>query len=251
MLNRRAFQATALLLAATGVWPLAQLAFGQEPAPEKVSTYAPAKELIAQLNLCMEEISESLADAETFEEKSKTFNMNAATVVVIAQHLALHDEANELKKSAPAIFHAGSKLSEVEDFEAAQKAFAILQASINDESSEAEMPTWDPVVEMEPLMEEVGFLNSKLRRSVRRLKRNQDEIAQFSATLAALAQAVSPDLSFTGDEEDAKQWMAMCGDMREACRALSAAAMADDEDAANSAIEALDQSCKDCHEMFR
>jgi len=149
------------------------------------------------------------------------------------------------------MFVGAVKATEAEDLETAQQGLVTLQASMKGETSESEIPTWDPVVAMYPLMEEVGLLNSKLRRSVRRLKRNQDTITQYSATLAAAAQAVRHDFDFTSDEEGEKQWMALCDDMREACRALSAAAMADDEDAANSAVEALDQSCKDCHEMFR
>lgn len=251
MLERRELQVTVVLAAAAMIWPLATSAFGVPVAPEKVSSFAPAESLIAQLNASMEVLTESLADAETLEEEKKNFEKNSVTIVIIAQHLALHDEDHDLKAAAPAIFHKAKALTEAADFEAAQAAFSALQASLAGESSEAELPTWDPVVEMEPLMEQVGFLNSKLRRGVRRLERNKDEISQFSATLAALAQAVSPDLSFTGDEEDAKAWVRMCGEMRDSASALHAAAVAGDEDAAKTAIEALDQSCKDCHEKFR
>ncbi len=251
MLERRELQVTVFLAAAAMTWPLVTSAFGEPAVPEKISSYAPAEALVAQLNASMEVLAEALADAETLEEEKKNFEKNSVTVVVIAQHLALHDEAHDMKAAAPAIFHKAKALAEAEDFDAAQAALAALQATLEGESSEAQLPTWDPPVEMEPLMEQVGFLNSKLRRGVRRLKRNQDEIEQFSATLAALAQAVSPDLSFTGDEEDEKAWMKMCGEMRDAASALRAAAVAGDEDAANTAIEALDQSCKDCHEKFR
>ncbi len=251
MFNWRVIPAAAILVAVTLVWPLANLALGEPPAPEKISTYAPAKDLIAQLDLSMQALAEILSDEETFESKSKSFAKNSVTVVVIAQHLALHDESHDWKAAAPALFHAASRLVEAEDYAAAQEAFAALQAIAPGENSDAETPTWDPVVEMEPLMEQVGYLNSKLRRGVRRLKRNQDDMTRQSAVLAALAQAVTPDLSFAADEEDAEKWIALCAEMRDACSTLHAAATAGDEDAAKSAVKALDQSCKDCHDIFR
>ncbi len=251
MFNRHALQTAAIWVGIAVACPLANRALGQPAVPEKISSYAPAAELISQLDLCVQALAESLTDAEAFESKSKTFAKNSATVVVIAQHLALHDESHDWKESAPALFHAAATLAECEDYDAAQAAFATLQAVVAGESSEAEMPTWDPVVEMEPLMEQVGFLNSKLRRGVRRLKRGKEDIARRSAVLAALSQAVLPDLSFVADDEDAKKWFALCAEMRDACATLHAAAVAGDEDAARTAVNALDQSCKECHDIFR
>ena len=250
MFNRRTLPAAAAIWVSFAL-PLAQLALGEPPAPEKVSTYAPAKDLISQFDLCMQTLGELLEDAETFEAKSKSFARNSVTVVVIAQHLALHDESHDLKKAAPAIFHAASKLAEAEDYDAAQEAFATLLSLAAGETSEAAMPTWEPVVEMEPLMEQVGFLNSKLRRGVRRLKRNRDDVMRRVAVLAALSQAVMPDLSFVADKEDAPKWFALCVEMRDACGALRAATVAGDEDSAKTAVKALDQSCKACHDIFR
>src|SRR5690606_22049184 len=121
--------------------------------------------------------------------------------------LANHDEANKHKQHATAIVAAATKLADNHDnYAEATAALAELKKSVAGETEAGEPLAWQKVADLPAIMEHVAVVNSKLKRGVRRLERNQDEAAAEAATLAAIAQASIFDHS-AADEDQVDEWV--------------------------------------------
>ncbi len=101
-------------------------------------------------------------------------------------------------------------------------------------------------------MQQVPIVNNSLRRGLdpNRFKRQQKQTAGQAATLAAIAQAASFDLS-NADDSTADSWRALCHDMRDAAGQINSAVHAGDPSQAQAGAKRLAQNCDACHEQFR
>src|SRR5688572_12635530 len=84
-----------------------------DPAAElKVSAFAPAEDLIAQLAFFNERIEDALSSETDYSPaKQVRVERDGSTVAVIAQNLALHDSDHALKGSSAALLKASREMA--------------------------------------------------------------------------------------------------------------------------------------------
>jgi len=245
-----------LRVAAVAVCMIAmtQIAADKLVAFPKPSTYAPAKDLIAQVEYFIGRIKSDLEDEDEYgEDQQNRVIKDACTIAAIGLVLANHDEKHALKAGASALIESATTLSdEVEDLDAAREAFAEIKVALK-KKGDSEPLEWEPVADLTVLMEQVPIINNSLRRGVtgRRFKRSADRNAGYAATLAAIAQASLIDDAYCGDEEETELWQKICADMRAASMQVNKAVREADQDAAKEALGRLVETCDACHESFR
>lgn len=228
------------------------LAAAAAPEPPAASTYAPAAALTATFNEYNEELAEIFADEGEYSsaDRGKVFKLSN-TLAALAMVLANHDEKNDIGPRAGKIIVAAEQLSKNSDeLDAAKQAYAHVTEAIESEPSDA-AATWKQVGNLTALMEQVPSINSKLRRGVRRLERNQEEAAAQAAALAAIAQVSMYDHAAVVDEADLPKWFEYTAAMRDAAGETAAAIRALDEEKVELAMDKLNQSCDDCHDVFQ
>lgn len=219
----------------------------------KVSAYAPAADLVAQLDYYRGRVTEALADAADYDEaKQSRVHKDGSTLAVLALVLGNHDEANKFQGRAAAAVKAAEALADsAQDFGKARQALDAFNQAVGADSGEK--AGWGQVAELAPLMKQVPVVNNALRRSLEpaRFKKQGAQVAQQAATLAAIAQAAQFDKSAVDSAADADKWQALCMEMRDAAGSLNQAAHAGDQPAASAAAKRLATSCDKCHAVFR
>ncbi len=229
------------------------------PAPEdgakadaKVSSYAPAENLAAQIDEYLEDFAEIVASEDEFEDSKDNLAKYGNTLIVIALALGKHDEDNRYQKAAPAMIKAAQALSAAEDLAAAKAAYDELKKAAASEG-DASALKWEKVASMEQLMKAVPLISNKIRESSlkpSRLERKADDYARYAAVLAAIAQGSMPNADETEEPTEVEKWHNYCLQMRSAAGELNAAIRAKDSEAAVAALGKLNQSCDDCHSVF-
>jgi len=221
------------------------------PADAPVSKYAPVALLEAQVPEYLEEIGESLEEPAEFESELEQLDQNANTMVVIALALGLHDQDNQYKAHAPAMLAAAQKVAAAENHADAQTAFEQLQKATEEGGDGPELKWEEVVASLPALMKEVPNVNSKITRNIkRRFDSRGDDIAAAAVTIAVIAQGSLPNTEETIHPEKVEEWRKYSLEMRNAAAQLVAAVQAKDEEAANKANDALQQTCHDCHAIF-
>jgi hypothetical protein len=176
---------------------------------------------------------------------------DAHTLAVIALVLARHDEPNKLQ--AAAFLPAVRRLADVAgDYGPAVAALAEVKRVAAEGGPPAADVAWQTVAPLDALMRQVPIVNNSLRRGLdaSRFKRQQKQTAAQAATLAAIAQAASFDLS-DADDASADDWRALCRDMRDVAGQINSAVHAGDSSQAQTSAKRLAQNCDACHEKFR
>lgn len=224
------------------------------PAPPKLSSVAPAADLVARAKLYLESFDQGLAGEQEYKDSASKIERDANTLTVLALALGNHDADNELKAAAPAIMAASQALAEAQDYAAAKTALAALHAAMEGKAAnaaEAGAPKWACVASMDELMKQVVNVNNRLKRGMRRFDRQKEEQARDAAVLAVIAQEFVYDDPGIAESDDLDRWYRLCGEMRDAAGELNAKARAADKAGAEAALVKLAQSCDDCHEVFR
>ncbi len=111
---------------------------------------------------------------------------------------------------------------------------------------------WEKVAPLDALMQQVPIVNNAMRRGLEpnRLKKGAQQTAGHAATLAAIAQAASLDLSAT-DDESAEDWRKLCRQMLDAAGQINSAVHGGDAAAVQAGAKQLVQECEACHRQFR
>ncbi len=228
------------------------------PMPPKVSSFAPAKDLASQIDFYVGRLDEALAKKDDFDGANQSRAVkDAHTLAVISLALGMHDEEHPLKEGAVPMLQAAQALATAataEDFDAAVKAFADYKAARGSPSTSGRSLTWQKVADLGALMKQVPVVNTNLKRGVtdeRRFKKQLEESAGQSATLAAIAQAAMFDTSAVKDPVDLEQWQKYCAEMRDAAAAVNTAVRAGDQAQATAAFSRMAKNCDDCHGVFR
>jgi cytochrome c556 len=242
---------TAAIAVATVVCVGALLA---EPVKDvKPSSYAPAKELLSQVDEFVAQLETTLeSEADYVEEAQQRVAKDAATVAVLALVLGMHDEEHRLKTAAPAVVAAARKLgASTKDYAAAKAALTTLKQSLA-ATGGSEKLEWKPVADVAQLMKQVPIVSNNLRRGVegRRFDRLTDKNAGYAAALAAIAQAASADTTYCADQADEAKWRQLSTALRDAAATVRAQVRAGDQEAAVKALGVLEQSCTNCHQAF-
>lgn len=232
----------------------AALAADGPPPPPPVSSYAPADQLIQLARDYVASAEKSLADETAFDTEKVRLKKDANTLLCIAVALGTHDRENPLQTSAPALFAGAQKLAAATDFAQGQAALAELQAAMKSESTTGPLLKWGKVASMGQIMKQVTFINTRLKRGIRpgpRFAGAADENARYATTLAVIGQAIVGDTHEVKQPEDMPKWYEYSAAMRDSAAELGTALVARDEANAQAAAKKLEQSCSDCHKVFR
>jgi hypothetical protein len=228
------------------------LTLAAAPDAPKVSTFAPAKETVAQADKFVAELDAAVASESEYKEAAEDGKIaqDANTLVVIAQALGLHDEDNKYKDAAPAMVQAAQKLAAAKDFESAKSAVAAIKAAAAGEQKATGALKWERLASLEQLMKKVPNINAALKKNVKRAKNAADAEGR-AAVLAVIAQAAMANVAETKSPDKADQWYQFCAEMRDAAAAVNKAVHTSDSDATAAAMDKLQQSCEDCHKVFK
>jgi hypothetical protein len=231
------------------------LAISADPAPPaKPSTYAPAKDLIDQVNTFLEKIEQDLEDKDAYEkEVQERVLKDANTVAVLGAVLGTHDEKHDLAAGAPALVVAAKDIAKnAKDHAKASEALKKAQAALEIKSGGGKVGL-EGAGDLGQLMKQVPIVNNGLRQGVtgNRFARQKDKLAATATTLAAIAEVSSHDTSYVTDDKDKPAWQKICFEMRDASAAVAKATRAGDQDAAKKELDRLVKTCDDCHHKFR
>ena len=250
MRPRRAMIALSLMAACS----VGALLAADPPAPPKISSFAPAVDLVEQARLYLDSFDKSLAGEQEYKDNAEKIERDAHTLAVLAMALGNHDSENELQAAAPAVMVAAEKLADAQDYTAAKSALESLHAAMEgkgEPGAEAATAKWACVAPMDQLMKQVVNLNNRIKRGMRRFDKQKEEQARDAAVLATIAEAFVFDAESVAEPAELDRWYQLCGEMRDAAGELNAHARAADKAGAEAALLKLANSCDDCHEAFR
>lgn len=238
--------AAVVLLVATTVVP------AEPPAAPKVSTFAPAKDVVSQIGIYVGRLEEAVESEDAFKEAEAKVAKDSNTLILLALAAGLHDEDNKLKAAAPAIMKAAQELAKAKGFAAAKAGVAAVKKALDAADGNPAELKWVKSASLDDLMKQVPLINSRLKRNLRaeKFKSKAKDNAGDSAALAVIAQGSLADTSETKSDEDVKKWYGLCVQMRDAAAALNKAVHDRDQAAADKALGVLNQSCDHCHEVF-
>lgn len=238
-----------LVAVAASLVALGLPALAAPPEAPKVSTFAPAEDLVSQTDRYVEELQKAVESQQEYDE-SKVSKL-ANTLMLMAIALGVDDAGNKYKGSAAAIFKAAADLAKTKDFAAAKKGVDDLKASLSASGGEV---TWAQGAEanLDAVYKQSQTVINSLKRYTKgaRFKKSLDETAGFSAVLGVIGQGVMANTSHAKGDEQVQQWYKFCAEMRDAAAEANKAIRAKDEAATETAVKKLNQSCEDCHAVF-
>jgi cytochrome c556 len=224
----------------------------QPPAPPKVSTFAPANDLVAQVDYYKKRIDAAVASEADFDEaKQARVKKDAGLVAVLALHLGLHDSDNPLKQSAAGIVKAAQDLANASDYQSARNGYSNLEKAISGEVKGEDLK-WGKVAALGQLMKQVSVINASMKRGLQpaRLKSQAKKTSAESATLAAIANVLPYDTHEVKNEADVPSWYEYSAEFRDSAGALNAAIKTGETAKVGPALKRLSASCDTCHKKF-
>jgi ribosomal protein S20 len=241
------------ILAAAAVLVTGTAVLAEPPAAPKVSSLAPAKDIVSQVETYVKELESAVESEDEYKNSESKVAKCSNTLILLALAAGLHDEDNSLKAAAPTIIKAAQELAKAKDYAAAKAGVAAVKTAMGDTTGNASELKWVKLASLPELMKQVPVVNSRLKQNVRgeKLKSKAKVSAGDSATLAIIAQGSIADTSEAKTDENVKKWYGFCIQMRDAAAAVNKAVHAGDKDAAEKAMGALAQSCEDCHALFK
>jgi hypothetical protein len=234
----------ALVLAARGA------AAADPPAAPKLSTFAPASDLVRQTDYYLGRLDESLASESQYKEDKEKITKDGNTLILIALALGLDDGDNKYKAAAPGVEGDARRLAKATTYAAAKAALADTHRELS-APVQAYVLGWDKASASLPeLMKQVPLINARLKRNLRRFAQKTRDTAGDTATLAVIAQGSMGAVSQTKKPTEAAKWFALCAEMRDAAAAVNKAIHAGDPKATEKAMKPLAESCDNCHTVF-
>jgi hypothetical protein len=250
MLKSR-FLCVAAAVAAFGLFVVqGQIRAAEEP---KVSTFAPAEDLVRQADKYIKTMKSTVASKEEYDDSEGKIGRDSNTLAVITLALGLHDKANKYKANAAALIKAAQVVAATKDYAAAKKTVAALEKVAADDGEGGNKLKWEIVASLPDLMKQVPMVNTKLKLCLSKtnFKKKAKDSAGYTAVIAAIAQGVIADTSATKNAEQVKQWQTFSKAMRDHAGAANAAIHKGDQAATDKAMKKLNQSCEDCHAVFK
>jgi hypothetical protein len=214
-----------------------------------LSTLVPAEDLVDRVEYYVEELEECVENLEEYEDSIEKIERYSNTLAVIALAAGLHDQDSSLRKAAPVVVKACQELANAKDFSEARAAVAGIKAALSASGNPATLK-WTKVADLHALMERVPQINVRVKSRMRKFERGSSDLKGYTASLVAIGQGSMANADETEAPEKVAEWYKYCAQMRDAAGALNKAAHAKNEDAAKLAMEALQQSCDDCHAVF-
>ncbi len=222
------------------------------PPVPKVSSFAPAEDLVGQTDGYIKELENAVATAEDYKNDEEKVAKQSNTLILIALALGLHDTDNKYKAAAPALFKAAQQLASAKNYAAAKAGVAAVKAAVVAKAAGNNPLKWEKAASLEQLMKQVPLVNTKLKRYLKgsRFAKNAKDTAGYTAVLATIAQGAMADTREAKNADQIQQWYQFSGQMRDTAGAVNAAIHAKNREATDKAMKKLAQSCDDCHTVF-
>jgi hypothetical protein len=248
------FRPLILLTALVSTCQLTVAAEGHAEGIPKMSQFAPAEDLISQVDFYLGRLEQSLASEDSFDlaAQSRTVK-DANTLAVLALVLAVHDQQHALRGSA-GLLAAAQRLAAAEgDYGRASAALKDLKAARAGGGGDGPAVSWQKSASLPALMKQVPLVHTSLKRGVdpSRLARQKTQSAGQAAVLAAIAQASMLDTEYAANAADLAEWRSYCTAMRDASGEVNSAVRAADSARVAESMKRLTQSCDACHAKFR
>ena len=225
----------------------------------KVSAFAPAEDLARQADKYIESLKNTVASKEEYDDSEGKVGRESNTLAVIVLALGLHDKDNKYKDKAPALIRAAKDVAATEGYDAAtkyaaaKKAVAALGEVAAADGRAGGKLKWEKVASLPDLMKQVPMVNTKLKLCLSKanFKKKAKDSAGYTAVIAAIAQGAIADTSATKNADQVKLWQKFSKAMRDHAGAANAAIHKGDAAATDKAMQKLNQSCEDCHKVFK
>jgi hypothetical protein len=230
-------------------------AHGETPNIPKISAFAPAADLVAQVDYFVARLEASLASEADFDLAAQSRSLkDANTLSALLLVLAVHDQPHVLSNSAPAMLAAAQQLAGgLDGYSQARQAFDALRAARQGTARPGMPPAWAKVASLSALMKQVPLIHLALKRGVEpnRFARQTSQSAAQSAALAAVAQAAWLDTTHVSGDAETSAWRSCCEQMRDAAGEVNLAVHAGDAARVSEGMQRLSDSCDACHARFR
>lgn len=249
MIRKQTFGLMIAVAAASLILAMAHLQAAELPQAPALSSLVPVEDLVAQVEYYIGELEECVEDSEEYEDSSEKVERYANTVAILALSVGLHDQDSPLRKAAPVLIKASQELAAAKDYPGARQGVAGLKAALGASGNPATLK-WSKVASLHALMEQVPLVNTRIKRYMRRFEKGVPYMIGNSAALVAIGQGSMANADETEAPDKVGEWYKYCIQMRDSAGALNKAVHAKDETAAKTAMEALQQSCDDCHAVF-
>ena len=240
------------------------------PAAPKVSTFAPVKDVVAQIDFYLKRIDEAVATEAEYKDYETRVAKDANTLVLLALAAGLHDEDNAYKAAAPGLLKAAQALAKAAAFTepppgtqtppaevarryaAVQAATAGVKKAAESKDGNAAALKWTKSADLAELMKQVPLVHNRLKRNLRadRFKKRANENAGDTTTLAVIAQGSIADTSAVKKAGEEAKWFKLCTEMRDSAAALNKAIREGKQADADKVAGTLNQNCDDCHTVF-
>lgn len=231
---------------------VAAAATPEPPAAPPVSQFAPAEDLVDQVDYYLKRLEQAVETEDDYKDFVERIAKDADTLAVIALALGLHDTDNQYKAAAPEIIKATQQLAAAKDYATAKVAVENVKKAATAKTADAGNLKWEKVASLKQLMLAVPAINTQLKRNIklRRPKRDGPKAAGRAAVIAVIGQAALYHSDDTEKPELAEKWYDYCLHMRDAAAEANAAAHRTDKAAVPGVMEKLAKSCDDCHTVF-
>ena len=249
MTGRVTFGFVSAMIAAALILAIGGLQAAELPPAPALSTLVPVEDLVAQAEYYVEELEECVEDSEEYEDSVEKIKRYSSTLAVIALSIGLHDQDSPLRSAAPVLVKGCQELAGAQNYAGARSGVASIKAAFSSRGNPAALK-WGKVADLHALMEQVPLINTRLKRYMRRFKKGIPYVIGNSAALVAIGQGSMANADETEAPDQVAAWYKYCVQMRDSASALNKAVHDEDEDAAKAAMEALQQSCDDCHAVF-
>ena len=219
----------------------------------KVSSYAPAEDLVNQADQYIKELGKVVDNEGDYNDRQDKLAKDSNTLVVVALALGLHDQPNKYKDSAGALIKAAQEVAAAKDYASAKKAVAAAKDAAENKTKSDVALKWEKVASLPELMKQVPLINTKLKMKLKgkNFKKKAKDTAGYTAVLAVIAQGTMADTSVTKNDAQVEQWQEFSAVSRDLAGEVNAAIHKGDEAAADKAMEKLNVSCEDCHAVFK
>jgi hypothetical protein len=221
------------------------------PPVPKVSSFAPAEDLVSQTDEYIKELDSAVATEQDYKDSEEKVAKQSNTLILIALALGLHDTDNKYQAAAPALFKAAQQLASAKDYASAKAGVAAVKAAVAANGAGSALK-WEKAASLEQLMKQVPLVNTKLKRYLKgsRFAKSAKDTAGYTAVLATIAQGAMADTSEAKNADQVQQWYQFSAQMRDSAGAVNGAIHAKDREAAEKAMKKLAESCDDCHNVF-
>jgi cytochrome c556 len=243
-------RASALLVAVVmASMVLGMSALAAAPEAPKVSTFAPAEDLVKQVDRYVEDLEKAVENQADFDEAKVAKLSN--TLMLMAIGLGMHDSDNAYKASAGAIYKAAEELAKAKGFAAAKTGVDAVKAAVAGKGAAGQV-TWaqGANANLDAVYKQAQTVVNSLKRYTKgpRFKKSIKDTSGQSAVLAVIGQGVLENTSVAKGKD--AEWFKFSAEMRDAAAETNKAIHAGDEAATQEAVKKLNKSCEDCHAVF-